>query len=147
MHLLPVSLVFFAMLQGQAQPGDSQQTAGAALSRASFSANGLANERLLTNLYLGNFTEVDLARSDVLFMALYSDYLKAFGRRCDAYLPKNKVELKESYCAQQDYDVDRYGNRTLAARCLVYSTRAMESRAASISSILPPPARLRTGQS
>jgi len=72
MHLLPVSLVFFAMLQGQAQPGDSQQTAGAALTRASFSANGLANERLLTNLYLGNFTEVDLARSDVLFMALYS---------------------------------------------------------------------------
>src|SRR5262245_49633294 len=70
MHLLPLSLVLFAALQGQAQPG-TQQTADAALTRASFNANGLANERLLTNLYLGNFTEIDLQRSDVLFSGLY----------------------------------------------------------------------------
>ncbi len=123
MHLLPVSLVLFTVLQGQAQQGGSQQTAGAALTRASFSANGLANERLLTTLYLGNFRDIDLERSDVLFLALYSDYLKAFGRRCDAYLPKNKVELKETYCAQEAYNVDRYGNSVPASSCLVYSTR------------------------
>jgi hypothetical protein len=123
MRPLPVCFVLLAVLQAQAQQGGPQQTAGAGPTRASFTANGLANEKLLTNLYLGDFVGIELDRSDVLFLTMYSEYLKAFGRRCDEYLPKNKVELKETFCAQEQYTVDRYGNRVPASSCLVYSTR------------------------
>jgi hypothetical protein len=123
MRLALLSLVLFAALQGHAQQGGAQQTAGAGLTRTSFSASGLANERLLTNLYIGDFMEIDLKRSDVLFGALYNEYMKSYGRHCAAYLPKNKVELKETYCEQEAYNVDRYGNKTPASSCLVYSTR------------------------
>jgi len=116
-------LVLFAALQGHAQQGGSQQTAGAGLTRTSFSVSGLANEKLLTNLYIGDFMEIDLKRSDILFAALYNEYMKSYGRHCAAYLPRNKVELKETYCEQEAYNVDRYGNKTLASNCLVYSTR------------------------
>jgi len=123
MRLLPVCFLLFAVLQSQAQQGSPRQADGAGLTRASFTANGLANEKLLTDLYLGDFRDIDLERSDVLFLGLYSEYLRSFGRRCADYLPKNKVELMETYCAQQQYNIDRYGNKVPASSCLVYSTR------------------------
>ena len=122
MRLLPVCFVIFAAHQVQAQQGGPQHTTGAGLTRSSFTANGLANEKLLTNFYLGDFVDIDLDRSDVLFLSLYNEYLKAFGRRCDAFLPSNKVEIKETVCAQQQYTVDRYGNNVGTGNCAAYST-------------------------
>src|SRR5262249_2064837 len=88
-----------------------------------FSASGLRNEALLTNLYIGNFRGIDFDRTNVLFAGLFSDYLRAYGSHCDAYLPKNKVEIKETYCQQQEYDYDRFGNQGGAKGCLSYGTR------------------------
>jgi hypothetical protein len=122
MRLLLVFFVLFVALQGLAQQGSSKQNAGG-LTSASFSASGLHNEALLTNLYIGNFKGIDFDRTNVLFEGLFSDYLKAYGSHCDAYLPKNKVEIKETYCEQQEYDYDRYGNRGGAKGCLIYGTR------------------------
>ena len=122
MRLVLVCFVLFVALQGLAQQGSSQQNAGG-LTSASFSVSGLHNEALLTNLYIGNFKGIDFDRTNVLFEGLFSDYLRAYGRHCDAYLPKNKVEIKETYCAQQEYDYDRYGNRGGAKGCLSYGTR------------------------
>src|SRR5690242_2934932 len=122
MRLLAVWFVLFAALQGLAQQGGSQQNAGG-LTGASFSASGLHNEALLTNFYIGNFKGIDFDRTNVLFEGLFNDYLRAYGSHCDAYLPKNKVEIKETYCEQQEYDYDRYGNQGGAKGCLRYSTR------------------------
>lgn len=122
MRLVLVCFVLFVALQGLAQQGSSQQNAGG-LTSASFSASGLRNEALLTNLYIGNFKGIDFDRTNVLFEGLFSDYLRAYGSHCDAYLPKNKVEIKETYCEQQEYDYDRYGNRGGAKGCLSYGTR------------------------
>ena len=122
MRLVLVCFVLFVPLQGLAQRGGSQQDAGG-LTSASFSASGLHNEALLTNFYIGNFKGIDIDRTNVLFEGLFSDYLRAYGSRCDAYLPKNKVEIKETYCTQQEYDYDRYGNKGGAKGCLSYGTR------------------------
>ena len=121
MRLVLVCFVLFAVLQGLAQQGGSQQNA-VGLTSASFSASGLHNEALLTNLYIGNFKGIDFDRTNVLFEGLFSDYLKAYGSHCAAYLPKNKVELKETYCQQQDYQIDQYGTR-VSSGCLIYGTR------------------------
>ena len=122
MRLVLVCFVLFVPLHGLAQQSSSQQNAGG-LTSASFSASGLRNEALLTNLYIGNFKGIDFDRTNVLFAGLFSDYLRAYGSHCDAYLPKNKVEIKETYCEQQEYDYDRYGNRGGAKGCLSYGTR------------------------
>lgn len=122
MRLWAVWFVLFAALQGLAQQGGSQQSAGG-LTSASFSASGLRNEALLTNLYIGNFKGIDFDRTNVLFQGLFSEYLRAYGTHCDAYLPKNKVEIKETYCEQQEYDYDRYGNQGAAKGCLRSGTR------------------------
>ncbi len=53
MRLLPVCFLIFAVHQAQAQQGSPQHPSGAGLTRASFTANGLANEKLLTNFYGG----------------------------------------------------------------------------------------------
>ena len=122
MRLLLVCFVLFVPLQGLAQRGSSQQNADG-LTSASFSASGLHNEALLTNLYIGNFKGIDFDRTNVLFQGLFGDYLRAYGSHCDAYLPKNKVEIKEAYCAQQEYDYDRYGNQGAAKGCSGYATK------------------------
>jgi len=122
MRLVLVCFVLFAALQGLAQQGGSQQNTGG-LTSASFSASGLHNEALLTNLYIGNFKGIEFDRTNVLFEGLFSDYLRAYGSHCDAYLPKNKVEIKETYCEQEEYDYDRYGNPGGAKGCLSYGTR------------------------
>jgi hypothetical protein len=122
MRLALLCFVLFVALQGLAQQGSSQQNTGG-LTSASFSASGLHNEALLTNFYIGNFKGIDFERTNVLFGGLFSDYLRAYGSHCDAYLPKNKVEIKETYCEQQEYDYDRYGDRGGAKGCLRYGTR------------------------
>ena len=113
MRLLPVCFAIFAVHQAQAQQGGG-------LTRASLSASGLAHEKLVTNLYLGDFVNIELDRSDVLFLTLYHDYLRAYGSRCDAYLPSNKVEIKESVCARENYTVDRYGTKVGTSTCAEY---------------------------
>jgi len=122
MRQVLVCVGLFVSLQGLAQQASSQQNAGG-LTSASFSARGLRNEALFTNLYIGNFKGIGFDRTNVLFEGLFSGYLRAYGSHCDANLPKNKVEIKETYCKQQEYDYDRFGNRGGAKGCLSYGTR------------------------
>jgi hypothetical protein len=58
-----------------------------------------------------------MERSDVVFLSLYHDYIRAYGRRCDAYLHSNKVEIKETVCGREQYTVDRYGSRVGTSTC------------------------------
>jgi len=123
MRSMTVCFLIFAIHQAQAQQGTPQPAAGTGLTRTSLSTAGLANEQLLTNIYAGNFADVGMERSDVRFMSLYDGYLRAYGRRCDAYLPAKKVEIMESVCAREQTKIDRYGNRVGAGTCAEYRTQ------------------------
>jgi hypothetical protein len=59
------------------------QKADAPLTQGSFSASGLQNEKVLTYLFIGNFTEIPFGRNNLAFVALFEDYLEAYGRHCD----------------------------------------------------------------
>ena len=120
MRLLPVCFLIFAVHQAQPQQGNQPNPSSSGLTRASLTTSGLTHEKLLTNLFIGDFVNIGLERSDVLFMSLYQNYLIAYGRRCDAYLPSNKVEIKQNVCAREDSKVDRYGNRIGAGTCAEY---------------------------
>jgi hypothetical protein len=123
MRVMTVCFLIFAIHQAHAQQGTPQRPAGGGLTRASLSTAGLANEQLFTSIYAGNFADIGMERSDVRFMSLYDGYLKAYGRRCDAYLPAKKVEIMESVCAREQTKIDRYGNRVGTGTCAEYRTQ------------------------
>ena len=126
MRLVLICLLLFSPHVARAQQSppapQAAKPATGILTRASFSASGLTNEKLLTNLYAGNFVDITLERQDVMFQALYSHYLEAFGRYCDAALPPNKVEITRQVCAREQYSVNRYGARVGPSSCVEYRT-------------------------
>jgi hypothetical protein len=101
------------------------QKADAPLTRSSFSASGLHNEKVLTNLFIGDFVDIPFNRDNLAFVSLFEDFLESYGRHCDAYLPPNKVEMTRSVCAVEETRVDRYGTRVGTGGCLVYRTEGM----------------------
>ena len=113
MQLLRICLLLFAVHCMEAQP---------ALTRASFSTSGLSNAKVLTNLYLGDFVNVTLERNGIMFKALFSQYLDAFARHCNAFLPANKVEIMRTVCAQEQTPVNRYGAAVGPTTCTQYRT-------------------------
>lgn len=120
MRVRTVYLLIFAIGQAQAQQVTSHAPAGAGLTRSSLSTSGLADERLVTSIYTGNFADVGMERSDVRFLSLYDSYLRAYGRRCDAYLPAGKVEIMETVCVRESTKIDRYGSRIGTGTCAEY---------------------------
>ena len=107
------------------QPAKAPQKADAPLTRSSFSASGLRNEKLLTNFFIGNFADIPFGRDSVNFAALFESYLESYGRHCDKYLPPNKVQMMQTVCAVQQTKIDRYGTRVEAGNCLQYTTEGM----------------------
>ena len=116
-------LLICVIHQAQAQRGAPHPPVGNGLTRASLSTNGIANEPLVTSVYAGNFADIGMERSDVRFLSLYDGYLRAYGRRCDAYLPAKKVEIMESVCAREDTKIDRFGTRIGTGTCAEYRTQ------------------------
>lgn len=117
MRLMPLCFLVFAIGQAQAQPAPS-----AGLTSASLTTSGLANDRLVASIFAGSFADIDMERSDVRFLSLFENYLRAYGRRCDAYLPANKVEIMQTVCARQETRIDKYGSRIGTGNCAEYRT-------------------------
>ena len=109
-------LLLSAMAHAQSK-GPSPKAAG---EPGGFSAKGLNYETELTALYLGDFAHARVRRDGADFDVLFGNYLKAFARRCSAYLPANKVEMTRPECAREQHTVNRYGARTGPSTCVEY---------------------------
>jgi hypothetical protein len=79
-------------------PAAPSQKGAAALTRGSFTAKGLQHEDDLTNLFVGNFGSLAFDRGSAIFGVLFEQYMEAYARHCDAYLPGNKVEMTRQVC-------------------------------------------------
>ena len=91
------------------QTGAPTRQQNVKLTPSSFSAKGLTNEKVLTNLYLGNFVDIDFDRDDLNFSTLYDAYLNSYARQCRAYLPRNKVEMTRQECTTESVTRNGYG--------------------------------------
>jgi hypothetical protein len=103
-----------------------QQEANAAVQRPpapsdAFSASGLSNEKVLTSLYRGDFVNIDFDRDELKFAGFFEQYLKAYGSRCAAYLPANKVEMTYQECAVERRTTNGFGVTTNTT-CVEYRT-------------------------
>jgi hypothetical protein len=95
-----VALLFVAGASAQqSHPAKPHQNPSAPVTPSSFSAKGLHHEEDLTDFFTGNFADVQFDRGSPLFSALFWQYLLAYARHCDAYLPANKVEMTQQVCA------------------------------------------------
>ena len=83
----------------QTRPAKPPQKRDDPLTRSSFSAKGLDHEDDLTDFFVGNFADIDFDRGGMVFGVLFEQYLEAYARHCDAYLPANKVEMTRQVCA------------------------------------------------
>lgn len=124
MRLVRICFMLFivpAALAQQSRTANTSTKAQAPLARSSFSASGLYYERVLIDFFAGNFADIPgtFDREKTLFGGLFRQYQEAYGRHCAAFLPPNKVELKKTVCARQQYTVNQSGERN-GSECLEY---------------------------
>jgi hypothetical protein len=82
---------------------------GPQLTAGGFTAKGLHNEQMLTNLYLGNFKSIEIDPDDMKFGLAFEQYLKAYAQRCSKYLPASKVEMTRQECTTERVTTNGYG--------------------------------------
>ena len=94
---------------------------GAALTLASLKTDGLNYGDDVARIYVGDFEHVRLKRDGPELGFLVGGYMNAFSEQCDQYLPKNKVEIMRSECAQEAWSVNGYGAEMPGSRhCVSY---------------------------
>ncbi len=93
------------------------------LTPSSFSTEGLNLETELKAIYLGDFANARLERSDHIFLSALGSYLYAFGNRCKAYLPKNRVQMTKPVCVREQYQVNGWGVKVGPSTCVEYERR------------------------
>lgn len=92
----------------------------AARASGSLITRGIAAEQAVRSLYTGDFANVGFERGDLRFATLLHQYLYAYGRRCAAQLPANKVEITKSKCAEER--VTTQGGIEINRSCSRYET-------------------------
>lgn len=86
----------------------------AALNAGGLNVSGLQNAAVFSNIYKGDFANVNLESDSIAFTDLYSGYLTSFGKHCKAYLPQDTmVPIMKQVCVAEW--VDGYGNRKSCA--------------------------------
>jgi len=75
----------------------------------SFSAKGLQHEKLLTDIFRGDFINIPYDRDATTFVLLLNEYIDAYAIHCKSSLPANKVELMRAECVTERVTKDAYG--------------------------------------
>jgi hypothetical protein len=74
-----------------------------------FNTDGLYNAELFDNIFRGHFENVDINREDLEFVNIFNQYLRAYGRQCDNFLPDDKVPIMNIVCAEEETWVTKNG--------------------------------------
>ncbi len=74
-----------------------------------FSAKGLHYEKLLLNIFRGDFVNIPFDRDETTFVLLLNGYIDAYAMHCATSLPANKVELMRAECVRERVTKNGYG--------------------------------------
>ena len=91
------------------------------LYETSLETGGLNNESSVKNIYLGEFSRVDVERDSTTFNSMYGGYLDSFATRCRAQLPANKVEMTRQQCATEEVTRNGWGTE-IGRTCIEWVT-------------------------
>jgi hypothetical protein len=90
-------------------------------SELNFSAKGLYNETILTNIFKGNFIDIPFDRDEVEFFLLFDAYIKTFSEDCNSSLPSAKIELTKEVCTSEEVITNGYGME-ISRNCVSWKT-------------------------
>lgn len=85
-----------------------------------FNTDGLYFAEFYDYIYRGHFENVEIKREDTEFLMIFEQYLRAYGRQCDAYLPSDKVKIMNEVCARKEKSYNVYGD-LLSSVCVEYT--------------------------
>jgi TonB family protein len=89
-------------------------------------AEGLEHEETLLRLYVGDFTGIEFMGDDLRESAIFMLYVHSYGRKCESYLPENKIQLTERVCVRETVTTDAYGV-VINRQCTEYETRPIDT--------------------
>lgn len=75
-----------------------------------FNTNGLYYAEFYDYLFRGHFENIKMQRENVEFLMIFEQYLRAYGRQCDQYLPEDKVDIMELQCDEYLVEKNLYGD-------------------------------------
>ncbi len=85
-----------------------------------FNVTGLTYAEFFDNIYRGHFENIEMKSGDEEFYIVFTAYVRAYGRQCDASLPVDtKVEIMDLVCEREETITDIYGNYK-RSNCLRY---------------------------
>jgi hypothetical protein len=102
-----VMAVIISALSGQSIPRPTSTP----LPPNNLTTRGLTHEKVVTDLYRGDFLDISFNREDTPFEALFEGYLKAYAKQCAKSLPPDRVEMTTTECVASYHTVNRYGGR------------------------------------
>lgn len=74
--------------------------------------DGLYLAEVFDNIFRGHFENIDMKREDAISFAIFSEYLRAYGRQCAEYLPDNKVDIMDLVCSKENVTTNGWGVET-----------------------------------
>lgn len=117
-----------------ARPAKPEPAKEPASGSDTFTARGLTNEEILTKMHQGDFAGLSLTNEDLKFTSLFGQYLENYARRCAAFLPADKVQLRGVRCSAvytrtgQCADWESYDLPGLFAKPELHDARAALAR-------------------
>ena len=87
-----------------------------AKSNAKLRTDGLFYSDDLTSIFIGDFESVEFTKESTHMIGLVDGYLHVFSEKCNAALPKNKVELTMDVCDREAWLENGYGEETPGSR-------------------------------
>jgi hypothetical protein len=85
----------------------------------SFKTKNLNLETAITGLYLGDFAHIRMESDSIEFGTLFGSYLNTYARRCESFLPANRVEMTRQECATERVTRNGYGVE-ISRTCVEY---------------------------
>jgi hypothetical protein len=85
-----------------------------------FKTDGLYFAEFYDYIFRGHFEHIEITREDTDFLMIFEQYLRAYGRQCDRFLPTNKVKIMDEVCARKEESFNAYGD-LLSSTCIEWT--------------------------
>ncbi|MBN1118308.1 MAG: hypothetical protein JXA77_13950 [Bacteroidales bacterium] len=82
-----------------------------------FKSDGISNEDLLKNIFIGNFDEISIKRDAIEFYYIIHSYIYIKAKKYASYLPENKEEIYEIECIETTQEKDYWSGVVTSEYC------------------------------
>ncbi|MAT89387.1 MAG: hypothetical protein CMC35_01740 [Flavobacteriaceae bacterium] len=119
--LLITTLLTLAVNSIYGTPNNTLSEEMKTVQEVNFNTDGLYFAEFYDLIFRGHFENIEIRRNDLFLMAIYNQFLRAYGSQCASQLPSNKIELMETVCKRERVTKNGYGT-VIDRSCIEYTT-------------------------